>query len=73
MDEGFACEACGYDWFVEEKVIRLAGHPSSMPQLQSTPRKAVYRLRCFNCGRYHYPEGGSSPVRQKKGGHNGGR
>lgn len=71
MAETFSCEACGYDWFVEERVVRLAGHPSEMRQLQSTPRDVAYRLRCFNCGRHHYP-GDDGPV-QKKGGRKSGQ
>jgi uncharacterized Zn finger protein len=56
MAGGFACEACGFDWFTEERVIQVA-RPSSMPELATQARKTVYRLKCVNCGRFHYPHG----------------
>ena len=45
------CEQCGGEWWVEEKIILLAGSPAADVRFQTTAREVNYRLKCAGCGK----------------------
>lgn len=44
------CEACGGDWWEEQRLIQPAARPAAVPAVQTAPKQIAYRLVCADCG-----------------------
>lgn len=54
------CEACGGEWWVEQRLIMPAARPAAVPSVQTAAKQVAYRLVCADCG------AGPEPTQTKK-------
>lgn len=44
------CQACGGEWWIEQRLIQPAARPALDPQMRTAAKQTRYRLACASCG-----------------------
>jgi hypothetical protein len=60
------CDACGSEWWCEERLIRPAARAAEDSRLMTTPREIRYRLICAQCRKPHDEPATSKPAKGRR-------